>query len=68
VWNQVVLVLFGITVLFSTVTGWVMWLRRPRRGVLGLFTGAALTWLMLLLVFAALWLTVEVQARRQPTR
>jgi uncharacterized iron-regulated membrane protein len=82
-WNQVVLALFGITVLLSTVTGWVMWWRRPRTGVLGLavhardvsergswrwaaLAGAAIAWIApLLLIFAALWLTVEVWTRQQ---
>ena len=35
-WNQLLLILFGVTVLFSTVTGWVMWFRRRRSGWLGL--------------------------------
>jgi uncharacterized iron-regulated membrane protein len=29
-WNQALLVVFGVTVLFSTVTGWVMWWKRSR--------------------------------------
>ena len=44
VWNQCLLVLFGLTVLFSTVTGWVMWFRRRRRGWLGLVALTGRAW------------------------
>lgn len=43
-WNQVLLALFGITVIFSTVTGWVMWFRRRRSGWLGLVALQAHAW------------------------
>jgi uncharacterized iron-regulated membrane protein len=35
-WNQIVLAVFGVTVLFSTLTGWLMWWRRPRGSAFGL--------------------------------
>jgi uncharacterized iron-regulated membrane protein len=43
-WNQCLLVLFGVTVLFSTVTGWVMWFRRRRSGWLGLVALTGNAW------------------------
>lgn len=35
-WNQAVLVVFGLGVLFSLVSGWVMFFKRRRAGLLGL--------------------------------
>lgn len=45
-WNQLLLVLFGVTVIFSTVTGWVMWFKRRRaaNGWLGLVALPAQAW------------------------
>jgi uncharacterized iron-regulated membrane protein len=66
VWNQVLLFIFGASVLFSMTTGWVMVLKRLRKGVgifpviqknawrtiplLSVIPFAALLWLMPLLV------------------
>ena len=36
VWNQVVLLVFGLGVLFSIVSGWVMYFKRRGRGLAGL--------------------------------
>ena len=35
-WNQAVLLIFGVGVLFSIVSGWVMFFQRRRLGLLGL--------------------------------
>jgi uncharacterized iron-regulated membrane protein len=43
-WNQLLLVLFGVAVIFSTVTGWVMWFKRRRTGWLGLPALPAQAW------------------------
>jgi uncharacterized iron-regulated membrane protein len=43
-WNQALLVLFGLSVLFSTVTGWIMWFRRRRGGWLGLVALSGRAW------------------------
>lgn len=43
-WNQLLLALFGVAVIFSTVTGWVMWFKRRRSGWLGLVALPAQAW------------------------
>ncbi len=68
-WNQAVLLAFGLGVLFSLVSGWVMYFKRRRQGTLSLpevprgawrafgpgwwLAGAALSWLMPLLAVSA---------------
>lgn len=68
-WNQAVLLLFGLGLLFSLVSGWVMYFKRKRPGALALpvvpqgawrafgpgwwLAGAAFAWLMPLLALSA---------------
>jgi uncharacterized iron-regulated membrane protein len=61
-WNQAVLFLFGASVLFSLVSGWVMFVLRRRRGSAGLprllpgaFTAAPIgAWVALAILLAAM--------------
>lgn len=68
-WNQALLLLFGLGVVFSLVSGWVMYIKRRRRGLSGLpelqpgawaslpgwfwLMAASLLWLMPLLAISA---------------
>lgn len=68
-WNQAVLLVFGLGILFSLVSGWVMYFKRKRQGAMSLPTvqqgawrafgpgwwlvGAACAWLMPLLAMSA---------------
>jgi len=61
-WNQVLLLLFGAGVLFSLVSGWVMFFKRRQPGSFGLprllpgawKSASTVTWLMAAVMFAAM--------------